>query len=306
LLGTGVNVVDFMIHEVLLGLVGHVGGLIEETEKGFVIGSRADFLSEAERQLVEEVVQVGFWCKRLDAYTKAVRRGHFGSSHADGGTAVSHYAYGLALRIEAYLREYRTRVVELETQVLTEPTLPLAHLASFLEADRRTLLVLHRLVHKMDELSGGPLLDFLWDAAASHMGVGSVHKCLWSAVEGAGQVLVNQLVAWLVYGRLVDPGGEFFIVRARGRQPPWTQGSIVYGSPTDDLSSDIGAAAAQREWQTLFSLRSEAVPRKVLSLETARKVLFVGKTVRVLLRSGRWLPGIASATPSAPVYAEVV
>jgi len=268
----------------------------------------ADFLSVAEKKLVEDVLQIGFHCKRLDDFTKAVRCSQFGVPdaaseelrEAPGG----HYAYGVALKIEAYLREYRSRVVELESQVLKEPALPLPHLASYLEDDRRALLALNRLVGKARTLRGGPLLDLLWSTAASHMGIGSVHKCLWSAVEGAGQVLVNQLVAWLVYGRLTDPDGEFFITRAQDQQQAWSQGSAVSGGPIDDLSSDIGAAAAQREWQTLFSLKSDAVPRNIFSQELARKVLFVGKSVRVLLRSGRWLPlhtagmGSVQALPS--------
>lgn len=307
-----------MTPEVLLALAGHVGGLVKESENGFVLDSAADFLSEAEWKLIEKVVQVGFFCKRLSDFTAAVRRRHFGASplsegeegddvqlaafgvnarradqrsdSASGDEFKGHYVYGMVLRIEVALRAYCGRVVDLEAQVLREPSLPLAYLGSAVEEDRRVLLVLHRLVErvKTGRVGGGPLLDLLWDVAASHMGAGAVYSCLWSLVEGAGQVLANQLVAWLVYGRLVDPDGEFFVGRAKDQQAPWSPGSALYGGAVDDFSSEIDAAVAQREWQGMFFLKQEAVPRTVITLEVARKVLFVGKAVRVLLRSRRW------------------
>merc|ERR1719356_587777 len=101
------------------------------------------------------------------------------------------------------------------------------------------------------------------------MGESGVFRCLWSVAAGAGSVLANQLVGWMVYGRLVDPDGEFFIGRAWHHHPPWQPGSALQGGPVDDFSKDIGGAAAQREWLSLFYLRPEVVPNTILSLDTA-------------------------------------
>ncbi|CAK0849519.1 unnamed protein product [Prorocentrum cordatum] len=101
----------------------------------------------------------------------------------------------------------------------------------------------------------------------------------------------------MVYGRLVDPDGDFFIGRAWHHHPPWRPGSALHGGPVDDFSKDIGGAAAQREWLSLFYLRPEAVPNTVLSLDTARRVLFAGRASRVLLRGGRWSAAPAGGGP---------
>eukprot|EP00971_Amphidinium_carterae_P108104 2140307-Amphidinium_carterae.1 len=116
------------------------------------------------------------------------------------------------------------------------------------------------------------------------MGGGSVFEALWAMVSGTGQVLVNQMVAWLAYGRLVDPGSEFFIKRVADERP--RRAAALGGF--EDLTVQVDAATAQSEWQSTFCLRLEAIPRTVISIEVARKVLFVGKAVRVLLRSGHW------------------
>ncbi|CAE8599409.1 unnamed protein product, partial [Polarella glacialis] len=66
---------------------------------------------------------------------------------------------------------YRGRIVNLEAQLLREPSLPLSYVASAVDSDRRVLQALHRLVDRAmaKGLSGGPLLDLLWSAAACHM-----------------------------------------------------------------------------------------------------------------------------------------
>lgn len=314
-----------MIHELLLALSGNVGGLVVESEEGFVLNGDADFLSDTEKRAIEKTVRAGFHCKRLADFTTAVRRKHLdvGSSKACtsrskggsgsacmGGVAASHYLYGAALRVDALLDKYRDRVVVLEAHVLKEPSLPLAYLATQVDDDRRVLFAVHRLVDRVmkDGLRGAKLLDLLYNAAADNMASGSVHEALWQVVSGIGQVLVNQLVSWMIHGRLADPCAEFFVGRAMDQQPGWTFASALRGGPVDDLSKEVSATLAQREWHNLFFLRPEAVPLSVMTIETARKVLFVGKAVRVLLRSGRWIPhmgGTALSSQSARVQEEV-
>lgn len=301
------------MQEVFFALVGHTGGLILETEDRFVVNPSTKFLAEAERHVIERIVQAGFYCKRLGDFAESTRRQHFKSSlrvptseapdrrataaaqkaekHA---FAPGHCMYALSCRVEEILDGYRGRVVTLEAEVTQDPALPLAHLECRTEEDRRVLRSLHSLVDnaKAKHLAGGPLLDFLWVSAANHAGTGSIYESLWSAVSGAGQVLTNQLIGWMVYGRLVDPHGDFFIGRAWDHQPRWESGCAIYGGPVDNFAKQLDAAVAQREWSSVFFLKAEDVPQAVLSLETAKKILFVGKAVRVLLRSNKWLPQI--------------
>ncbi|CAE7279376.1 GCP4, partial [Symbiodinium natans] len=149
--------------------------------------------------------------------------------------------------------------------------------------------MLHRVVTQVAArpFHGGALLDVLWKAASHHMGAGDLYRCLWSAVCSVGNVLANQLVAWMVYGRIADPDGEFFVRRV-GERRPWQPGAALCGR-AEDLSQPMTALAAQREWQSLFVLRPEAIPKNIVTMETAKRVLFAGKAVRVLMRGNRWL-----------------
>lgn len=289
-----------MLHEVLCALIGYPGGVIRETESGFELASREDVLTKAERHLIDETVKSGYYCKQLTRFVESVRHRHFSRGAPNSGTraevpgtpstkCTGHYVYGMVTRIDEVLQAYCSRVVNLETLIISDPSLPLAHLCSTLEEDRRVLLILWREVQRMkaDQLTGGPFLDFLWTTAASYVGTDNVYRTLWEMVSGAGQVFVNQMIAWLVYGRLVDPDGEFFIVPSR-RPLAGTSDVPLEEMVFEDFTSEVDAAAAQREWQDTFSVNVEAIPRTLMTPEAARTVLFVGKAVRVLLRSGRW------------------
>eukprot|EP00445_Apocalathium_hangoei_P028183 CAMPEP_0203936710 /NCGR_PEP_ID=MMETSP0359-20131031/74156_1 /ASSEMBLY_ACC=CAM_ASM_000338 /TAXON_ID=268821 /ORGANISM="Scrippsiella Hangoei, Strain SHTV-5" /LENGTH=68 /DNA_ID=CAMNT_0050866705 /DNA_START=69 /DNA_END=271 /DNA_ORIENTATION=+ len=68
------------MQEILFALVGHTGGLIAETEDSFVLNGKIDYLSEAEKQIIERIARVGFYCKRLADFSGSVRQRHFKST----------------------------------------------------------------------------------------------------------------------------------------------------------------------------------------------------------------------------------
>lgn len=292
------------MQEVLFALAGHTGGLLYETKDGYALGNKGDSLSQAERQLIERATRSGFYCKRLNSFADDVRKRHLncavkapGSRQTETDRAPGHYLYAAARRIEVILDAYRERVCDLEAAILREPTLPLVHVESTMANDKRLLHILHDLVLKVEQkqLIGGALLDTIWSSAASQAGDGKIYECLWSIVSSTGQVLVNQMVAWMIYGRLIDPCSEFFVVRSKDYQVPWRHGHGLYGVAVDDLTVELDAALAQREWQSGFSLKLSAVPQSVITPETARKVCFVGKAVRILTRSNKWLQDVFGA-----------
>eukprot|EP00913_Durusdinium_trenchii_P026345 g24720.t1 len=261
-----------VMHELLFALLGYTGGLVVETPEGFTLAPQS-FITEGERQLLEKTLKVGFYCKKLSDFTATLRRRHFANAGTET-TSPGHYAYGLAVRIESALEKFREKVLELEDEVLEKPSLPLAYLLAKLEEDTVLLGVLHRLMTQVTtrSLRGAALLDLLWQAVACAGGP-SLQRCLAEQLEGAGQVWVNQLVAWMVYGRLADPDHEFFVQRL----------------DTSDQRSDLSLPGeALQEWHHLFQLREEAVPRTVITRNAAEKVLFTGKAVRVLIRSHCW------------------
>lgn len=263
-----------LMNEVLVALLGYTGGLVVETEDSFRVAPE-NFLAEGEKQMLEKILKVGYLAKKLHDFSSSLRR-----EHLAGGDTPGHYAYAMALRVEDVLEKFRLKVVELEEEIAENPKLQLVDMLAKFQEDSFVLSALHQMMMQVSsrELRGAALLDAMWQTM-SRAGGSTLQHCLAWQLEGPGRVFVNQLTAWMAYGRLIDPENEFFIQRCDG------QSLQTEGSHGEDLSQPMGPSEAQREWHRLFMLRREAVP-KLLSLDTARQVLFTGKAVRVLFRRG--------------------
>jgi len=77
-------------------------------------------------------------------------------------------------------------------------------------------------------------------------------------------VLFRQTLAWILYGRLDDPAGEFF-VKCR---------DIDGSQATDDTK--------RHSWNRSFALKLDFIPETHLSSLQASKILFAGKTASLL------------------------
>jgi hypothetical protein len=103
-----------------------------------------------------------------------------------------------------------------------------------------------------DGLVGGPLLDRVF--AGTTNGSPAIRTCFQRLLHRCHQVFYNQLMSWVVYGRLPCSGCEEFFVTS---------------SPVDG-----------------FVLNESMLPNSHLPLRVAEAALFVGKAVQ-LISSGK-------------------
>lgn len=97
------------------------------------------------------------------------------------------------------------------------------------------------------------------------------------------RVLFKQMMAWMVYGEIVDPHKEFFIKKQVGAA---TVGSSVL---TDrSLTQDKNAAAVL--WHQQFAMDLEAVPLDYFPTSVAESVFVIGKAVHILTRANQFSP----------------
>ena len=57
-----------MLHEILLALLGHTGSIIIEMEEGFLVNPVLEFLSTAEVDIINRIVQIGFLYKQISKF----------------------------------------------------------------------------------------------------------------------------------------------------------------------------------------------------------------------------------------------
>ncbi|GMF61678.1 unnamed protein product [Phytophthora fragariaefolia] len=112
--------------------------------------------------------------------------------------------------------------------------------------------------------------------------------CYWSRQKGdggrwgTGRVLFKQVLAWMVYGEVVDPYREFFIKKLE-------DAGVV--------RQDKGEAAVL--WHQQFALDLEAVPLEYFPTSVAESVLEIGKAVHILTRANQFSPREAQTVVAA-------
>eukprot|EP00438_Fugacium_kawagutii_P012168 Skav200054 [mRNA] locus=scaffold337:1004725:1009693:+ [translate_table: standard] len=107
------------------------------------------------------------------------------------------------------------------------PNLQVAEMLAKFSEDIFVMGALHRIMLQA-------LLDALWQTM-SRAGCLTLQRSLARQLEGPGGVFVNQLVAWMVYGRLVDPFHEFLVQRCEGE------------NDSEDLSKAMSPNEAHRD-----------------------------------------------------------
>jgi hypothetical protein len=185
-----------VVREVLLALVGHVGGLFDFTEDGDLAPVKG-VLEPSEAAAAARTASVGRQYEALNRFVASARGGAFERACANA--------------ISKALSSYRSTVISLEQEAINFPGDPPSLLriesslspfrfafptvASTLNTSRTSHLLWH--LHTSCCSSGSPSARHLLSSMLAHCNV----------------ELLEMIRSWAVFGVLCDPSGEFFITR---------------------------------------------------------------------------------------------
>ena len=179
------------------------------------------------------------------------------------------YVAALCDAVSSELALYRAAVVAVEQDLIRDDKLPLVGI-------RERLMPFHHVFRALvaaiadvadSKLVGGQLLDRLFTGSLS--GSPTIRSTFERLLARCHQVFYNQLISWVVYGRLPVGAPEFFVAAEASPAPP-------------------GAVA----------LNVAMLPSKYIPLRVAESILFIGKSVQLL--SGAAPPALPSRTATAP------
>ncbi|XP_008812274.2 gamma-tubulin complex component 4-like [Phoenix dactylifera] len=296
-----------MLHELLLALLGYTGDfVIDERERAetlgladpsqildeptFKLAPDLSFIQTSERSVIERLIPLGFYYKELDCFAKRSR--NLSSAHSATDVPLhgtyetqkgkakkgSVYRRAIANGIVEILSVYRSAVLQVEQNLLSDPLPILATVTQGLNKFEVLLPPLYELIVEMEreDIRGGQLLNFLHKRC--HCGVPELQACIQRLLWHGHQVMYNQLASWMIYGILQDQHGEFLIQRQDDGDG---EGKSSHLDVIEKLTHKSADDATLTDWHLGFHISLDMLP-EYIHMRVAESILFAGKAVRVL------------------------
>ncbi|EKX47658.1 hypothetical protein GUITHDRAFT_106647 [Guillardia theta CCMP2712] len=266
-------------HEVLFALLGHPGSIVceaeDESNKGYVVNKHAKFLADSEKvkwELLTRIAAIGYNYSVINSFIKDVQQNMEEEKPKDANHK------GLYLRafvsgLNEMLDVYRSTVLRVEQALIEDPGLSLTYLLSE-AADFEILFpYVKTLIQDIGKLKshGCQMLDLVSKHSCS--GISVVQYALEKVLGRMNIVLYSQVSAWMIYGILSDPHGEFFI---SPRQRRVEERQLTGGTSHQRMSG-------KHHEDQLFELNLRMKPG-ILSAVMLEKILFCGVAMRVLMQ----------------------
>ncbi|CAH8591808.1 unnamed protein product [Schistosoma turkestanicum] len=273
-----------MLHELLLALHGISGGIFVQSDKKteededlgldqhlIPISNNLPFVPQGELVLYAELLKLGTCYKYLQEFIERFSKSYH-------GLYLSAFAFG----IDDSLKEYRTDLCTLETELLMDADLGVSHFSYRLHPYKILLPVLVKITKKVENVVTNPqttgvksscrLLDTVLSAAPP--GLPGPRFTIQKLVSHIMRVFLRQLSSWVLYGVLHDPYSEFFIKSANLT-------SVSTRADPSDLQGHFNDLSMKSDFvktKTTFFIDNGNLP-SFLPTSFAQRVLATGEAV---------------------------
>ncbi|CRH01490.1 conserved Plasmodium protein, unknown function [Plasmodium relictum] len=211
-----------------------------------------------------------------------------------------YYANGLCNEINKFIKKYLKKISEIEEYINNNNNTPLTQILTMLEKKREEIIIIINIIKKYLEfqkreeqnVSEGEsrnktkeIMDYLYENCLS--GNSRTKSIYHKYFKNLGKILLHQIFSWILYGQLIDPYYEFFIQK---RQFIYSDDKKIFLSP-EELYENLTLTNVQSlnfEWNYLFFQSISNLPECCIDKIVGRKILFIGKSVRILIRSNKW------------------
>nr|CAD7398449.1 unnamed protein product [Timema poppensis] len=276
-----------MIHEVIVALSGCTGSFAPEN----CLVSHSDmYFHPGEKTLLEKLYRIASGYKKLqdfitnNIYRREPKQVHgkdqevqdeAGNSQPKCGMYLQAFCNGLSQTLDPY----RDDLVELEKKALADPHFTLSGVFCHVDKYSELFLVLVSITEEitLQKIHGSCMLNYLNRKLNTH--VDEVKLSIECILFSCHKVLFKQLTSWLLYGRIIDSYGEFFIHKVSGDTT--TVSLMGTSGNTVDLNE---TTMPEKVPDTLYpnfcdyKIRFEMLPSYIVP-SLAYKILLIGQTI---------------------------
>ncbi|KAL8582302.1 hypothetical protein ACOMHN_037059 [Nucella lapillus] len=290
-----------MLHELLLALTGHYGGVFRDSGNGIQVVSDLPFIHPSEVKLLNDLCRLGTLYKSFQQFIQdhgsavSTRPTVFVDSLCAGAGGELHglYMRSFCRGLDMVLADYRDALLSLEQQILRDPHLPVSHLQYSLQEFQLLFPALSTVLQQIisHRAHGCYLLDILYKNSVC--GLPKVKDALERILHVCHGVLLKQLCAWMIHGLSHDPHREFFIqavsatahrkdnVSTASQEEEGELGIMGVTGRQMQAMRSVGVWEGQSAQQTgMFVIQADLLPAYI-PMRVASKILFVGESVQM-------------------------
>ena len=281
-----------MLHEILFAMLGKTGNIVILLENCFAINPSIDFITDGEKQLLNKIVNLGYWYKKIMKYIEEdekmfkyivakIENLNYDASEQNIQESVlgnSSYVKAVCDGIKTILNSYYEDILTMESTYLKNKIITIASLSVQLSKYFYILPELANFLEHIEEegLKGGQLLDYIHQCTIN--GNSEIRQIYEGLQKECYNVLYTQLTLWIMHGKLFDYFQEFFIYKMKASN------NQVGGKNMESQITIIKQSQKFEEsWDNMYQIRYSMLPKNLITMKTAEKILFMGKAVRVLL-----------------------
>lgn len=251
-----------MLHEVLLALSGHPSPLFKDSTSAECTSTDVPFLSPSERALLRSIGQLSELHRKLRRQVEQITLKHPSTICRAVSTSIQ----------QVHLSRFQDKIIDVESKILTKDAsivgaydiVPLAGVVSEFDDWHRRIAWYWEMTCFMQGESldsaactGASLIDKL--RSEQQTGFSDIQQAALQLSIVAEAAWLRQLASWVIYGKLPKLGGEDFFILARSGEDA--------GEPT-------------------FYKDRKLLP-KLVNLNTASSILFIGKSLHQVRKYGR-------------------
>lgn len=285
-----------MLHEIIMCLLGNVGGLfqkrIENGEKKILLVENLEFIHPAEIEICNKLAELGNFYSQIKEFVDTYSFGKKESKILKRGLYLSSFCDALNT---AVLIPYLKIISELERSLLKEHYLNVTFLQTHLESH---FILFSSICNLLDELErkklhGCQIIDLIYRFSIS--GNLIIKSTFNEMLKLTQEVMFKQLRDWMVCGIMNDNYEEFFICIDERKQGELERaGKIEKQSMVDSImGEDPSSFNVDQEFEDLFlgmnrftssysqyTLNSTKLPAYI-NLKVANKILFTGELLQL-------------------------
>ncbi|XP_005092380.1 gamma-tubulin complex component 4 [Aplysia californica] len=278
-----------MLHELLLALKGHHGGVFKHSDVGIQVVPNLPFIHASEVTSLNQLCKLGTYYRDFTEFIQHYSSGLLAGQYPDSDDLYGLYMKCLCQGLDNVLQDYRDVLLEVEQDVLKDSHLPVSFIASKLNEFQLLFPALAATIDQVvsHKAHGCYMLDILYKN--SILGVPVVKAALDRILYVCHGLLFKQLSAWMLHGITSDPYNEFFIRRMDGHvrktEEEEEEDLGILGLTGRQLQkihlSDDGEEIPTETSQ--FGIAADLLP-SYIQPRVANKILFVGESVQMFER----------------------